>query len=150
MLPSPAYYGNACSTAAPLPARSCMFPCSQFVHINLAIRYGEFTVRFKISGPLATETCMFLFALGAHCHSIIAMQFFLIASKVLMNPLGKHKLNQCYICAIDILPLSILSRPDESKSKKGLAELYEVRTVIIYIFISKEIIIEISIKLVYS
>jgi hypothetical protein len=45
---------------------------------------------------------MFLFALGAHYHSIIAMQFFLIASKLLMNPLGKHKLNQCYITLFQV------------------------------------------------
>jgi hypothetical protein len=45
---------------------------------------------------------MFLFALGAHYHSIIAMQFFIIASKLLMNPLGKHKLNQRYITLFQV------------------------------------------------
>ena len=52
-------------------------------------------------------------------------------------------------CAIDILLLSILFEQDESKSKKGLAELYEVRIVIIF-FISKQIVIKISIKSVNS
>ena len=40
-------------------------------------------------------------------------------------------------CAIDVLLLSILFEQDESKSKKGLAELYEVRIVIIFLYLNR-------------
>lgn len=100
-------HGNACSTATPLPAWSRMLPCSPFVNINLVIALGEFTVKVQISGPLAIKLCMFLFALGGHTAiriSINAMRPLLIAFKLLLNSLGKHKLSQHYITPFKFLP----------------------------------------------
>ena len=46
--------------------------------------------------------------------------------------------------------MSILFEQDESKSKKGLAELYEVRIFIMFFLISKQIVVKISIKSINS